>query len=199
MCPFVGLLDDETAEQSASTLNVVKESMRQKLYADMKDFRNNSCNRFSTRKIRMSEIVKTNTLLSQYDDGNSRASSMMSEESTMEQGDTMVPSSVLQRHLSGRAESGERGLSPAIERNLLNYYRRMFLESIRRKYWKLIEQGRLPRGDTVSTTLLYSVDTALRRTKFQGGRDWEFLEKRMTLNPRHVAFVEWISNWVPKW
>lgn len=151
----------------------------------------------------MAEIVKMNTLLSEYEDpkkrGTSNSLEYMAAESSNGSFSGMVPSTVLQRHFSHGNESIETGVSPVIDVTMLAYYRRMFLESIRRKYWRFIEEGRLPRGESVSTTLLYSVDTALRRISYQGRRDWLFLEKRFTISPEKLTFINKISDWIPSW
>ena len=193
-----GLLDDETEDEAQSTLAVVKESMRKSLFAEVKEFKNHSTSRFSTRKIRMAEIVKLSSLLSEYVDTSRQT------DTTKLGGDassTMIPTSVLQSHFSGKksADRPSTVVSPVIDVNMLTYYRKMFLENIRRKYWKFIEEGRLPRGEPVTTTLLYSVDTALRRVGYQSNRDWEFLSKQMRPNPRVHFVVGAIADYIPRW
>jgi hypothetical protein len=200
---FTGLLTDEAEAENASTLNVVKETMRRHLFTDMKSFKNSSCDRYSTRKIHMAEIVKHNSLLSEYDAARASRGSASAAESESDGASSqanMVPSAVLQRHLSHRNDfQSMNDVNPMIDQTMLTYYRKMFLENIRRKYWNFIEEGRLPRGERGTTTLLYSVDTALRRVGFQGKRDWEFIEKRMTPDARLKTFVSAISDYVPSW
>jgi NhaP-type Na+/H+ or K+/H+ antiporter len=84
-----------------------------------------------------------------------------------------------------------------VTQDTLRYCRTMFLDCVRSKYWKFIEEGKMPRQSRVTQILLYSIDNALDRVNKKGLRDWKLIRKELQMNSTLAAVTDAIRDYTP--
>eukprot|EP00602_Paraphysomonas_sp_CaronLab_P007782 CAMPEP_0185028336 /NCGR_PEP_ID=MMETSP1103-20130426/13971_1 /TAXON_ID=36769 /ORGANISM="Paraphysomonas bandaiensis, Strain Caron Lab Isolate" /LENGTH=781 /DNA_ID=CAMNT_0027562721 /DNA_START=210 /DNA_END=2555 /DNA_ORIENTATION=- len=177
---YLGLLKEDNNAHALSTQNNLRNRIRTNL---LDDVMNLDVDKYSANfKIDSSSIIQYNSLLSNFDQ------------------DTRQDSVAIKEGLTEMLRGEELGDGDDVYNvEMLAYYRTMFLESIRVKYWKFIADSKLPREAPVTQTLLYSIDSASRRVRTQGRRDWFFLVKEMELSPWLLNIIERAGSIFPEW
>lgn len=77
---------------------------------------------------------------------------------------------------------------------LVGYYRTIFLSIVRTRYWKDIQQGRLPRYSPTSLFLLYSIDVGLDGAMIPDTQDWTAIQEELDTNKMHTWLLYWIGR-----
>ena len=182
----LGLLKDEDSAYDLSQLNNVRVRLHHELMEDLSMLETGirfgdviSSESFCAigYDVKTEDIVRHVTLLRDHDEAMDDTTEHLSKQLALMCRNTSMNDMV-------QDETG-RFLHPEI----LAYYRTRFLESCRAKYWQYVEESKLPRNAPVTQTLLYSIDSALRRVNIDGQRDWNFLKREMKPN-EVLAFLQ---------
>jgi len=189
----LGLLKEDDSLMSKSLLNQAKFQIRERLQEDCKQLSAHKYDASFDGKLNESDFTKYNTLLSTHE--NSMAESLRSLSSHAKANRFFGIDDTNNPMTNGMADTkGESPLNPEV----VTYCRQMLLESCRVKYWDFIEDGFLPRTDTVTQSLLYSIDSGLRRADFQARRDWDSLMKNMKIPSFVKRVLDFIRDYVPE-
>lgn len=192
----LGLLKEDDSTMSKSLLNQAKFQIRERLLVDSESLVDHKYDSSFEGKISEADYLKFNTLLSSR------------ENSLAENIRTMSITGQSNRFFGISDDNGGENANPLNNSNktsresplnseVITYCRQMLLESCRVKYWNFIEDGFLPRQNSVTQSLLYSIDSGLRRADFQARRDWDSLVKNMRMYAPLKLLVDAIRNYVP--
>lgn len=171
----LGLLKDENNVFDLSQLNSVRTRLHQELMHDLVGIDlghgycidgPDECKEHIASVITPEVISRNVSLLAHYESAMTETSDRMA-----------VQVALMSRHkrVEDMLQCGDRYYHPEI----ISFFRTTFLEILRSQYWRFVEESKLPRQALVTQTLLYSVDSALRRVWNVSGRDWTFLQKEM--------------------
>ena len=177
----LGLLKEDDSAMTKSLLNQAKFQIKERLSADAETLAGHNYDESFQGKLAEIDYLQFNTLLG------SRQESVV-DESMLSSHDFFGLSNVSNINPLQNVHGQERPLNE----DVITFCRRMLLERCRVKYWDFIEDGFLPRSDSVTQALLYSIDSGLRRASFQARRDWDSLLKNMAMNP----VLEWLVNFI---
>lgn len=194
----LGLLKEDDSSMSKSLLNQAKFQIRERLQQDSENLAAHKYDPSFEGRIRESDYLEFNSLLNSRDDSLAQSIRSMSVATKQNfffgiSGENSNPLNV--NPLNGGV--GELTAEALLNPEVVSYCRQMLLESCRVKYWDFIEDGFLPRKESVTQSLLYSIDSGLRRADFQARRDWDSLMKNMLMHPLQKRVVDFIRDYVP--
>jgi hypothetical protein len=189
----LGLIKEDDSNMSKSLLNQAKFQIRERLLVDSESLAAHKYDKSFDGKLKESDFLEYNSLLSSRQD--SLADSLRTMSTTAKTNRFFGISDETNNPMAN-GSSNANGDSP-LNPEVVTYCRQMLLESCRVKYWDFIEDGFLPRTDSVTQSLLYSIDSGLRRAGFQARRDWDSLMKNMKIHPIVKVVMNFISNRIP--
>lgn len=83
-----------------------------------------------------------------------------------------------------------------LDEQLMVHVRSAFLNVLRSSYWKLIEEGKIPRASPVALNLLTSVDIAQDDVQNPGLHDWDYLKPKLCCPHVGTGFVANTVDWM---
>ena len=189
----LGLLKEDDSNMSKSLLNQAKFQIRERLMVDSENLAAHKYDSSFEGQIMEADYLQFNTLLNTRE--NSLADNIRSM--SISEQSTNRFFGISDEHGNPLHNGGATTKESPLNIDVITYCRQMLLESCRVKYWDFIEDGFLPRQSGVTQSLLYSIDSGLRRADFQPRRDWDSLVKNMLLNPMLKRIVNFIRDYIP--
>lgn len=94
----------------------------------------------------------------------------------------------------------QRSNNSGLIKALILYFRKIFLEIVRVKYWHLIESGTLPRLSHSAQYLLYTVDVGLDTSdSIDGFHDWTCVEAEISNKAWYHRLLHSVGQYSPAW